>query len=78
MGLADKIKKINNDVNGLPCVYQKMLNEMPEEDRKALDEAWKKDISQRIILQALRSEGYKTSNEAIRAHRTGVCRCPKT
>jgi hypothetical protein len=54
-----------------------MLNEMPEDEQKALEEAWKKEISQRVILQALRSEGYKTSNEAIRAHRTGVCKCPK-
>jgi hypothetical protein len=77
MGLADKISKINNDLHGGICVYQKMLNEMPEDERKALDEAWKKEISQRVILQALRSEGYKTSNEAIRAHRTGVCKCPK-
>jgi len=78
MGLADKITKINKDVHGSPCTYQKMLNSMPAEERKALEDAWKKEISQRIILQALRSEVYKTSNEAIRAHRTGVCRCPKT
>ena len=78
MGLADKITKINKDVHGSPCTYQKMLNSMPADERKALEDAWKKEISQRIILQALRSEGYKTSNEAIRAQRTGICRCPKT
>jgi hypothetical protein len=77
MGLADKINKINTNLHGGVCAYRKMLNEMPEDEQKALDEAWKKDISQRVILQALRSEGYKTSNEAIRAHRTGVCKCPK-
>jgi hypothetical protein len=77
MGLADKISTINNNLHGGVCTYQKMLNNMPEDERKALDEAWKKEISQRVILQALRSEGYKTSNEAIRAHRTGVCKCPK-
>ena len=78
MGLADKITKINKDVHGSPCTYKKMIDSMPVDEQKALEDAWKKDISQRIILQALRSEGYKTSNEAIRAHRTGVCRCPKT
>jgi hypothetical protein len=77
MGLADKINKINNDVHGGLCAYQKMVNEMPESDQKALEAAWSIDISQRVILQALRSEGYKTSNEAIRAHRTGICKCPK-
>ena len=78
MGLADKITKINKDVHGSPCTYQKMLNSMPAEERKALEDAWKREISQRIILQALRSEGYKTSHEAIRAHRTGICKCPKS
>jgi hypothetical protein len=78
MGLADKIGKINNDLHGGICHYQKLVDSMPEEDRKALAEAWAKEVSQRVILQALRSEGYKTSNEAIRSHRLGVCKCPKT
>jgi len=55
-----------------------LLENMIEEDRIALDEAWKKGISQRIILRALRSEGYKTSNEAMFNHRTGNCKCPKS
>ena len=52
-----------------------MLEEMKPDDVKALENAWAKGYSQRLILQALRAEGYKTSNEAIRAHKTETCKC---
>lgn len=77
MGLADRIDEINSIVNGGKCVYQTLIDNMKEEDRKALQTAWDKGTSQRIILRALRAEGYKTSNEAILNHRTGNCKCAK-
>jgi hypothetical protein len=76
MALSDKLTELTN-VNTI-CAYIMLLENMIEEDRIALDEAWKKGISQRIILRALRSEGYKTSNEAMFNHRTGNCKCPKS
>ena len=76
MALSDKFAELTN-VN-IKCAYIMLLENMKEEDRIALDEAWKKGISQRIILRALRSEGYKTSNEAMFNHRTGNCKCPKS
>lgn len=76
MALSDKLEEVNDLV--IPkCPYQTMVNNMNEADRIALQAAWDKGYSQRVILRALRSEGYKTSNEAILAHRTGQCRCPK-
>lgn len=60
-----------------PCVYMLMVNAMPETDQKVLAQAWADGVSQRTILRVLRAEGYKTSNEAILAHRTGTCKCPK-
>lgn len=75
MGLSDKLTELTS-VN-TKCAYIMMLESMKEEDRIALDKAWEKGISQRIILRALRSEGYKTSNEAILNHRSGNCKCPK-
>lgn len=77
MALADKIEKIQNQVLGTKCVYQIMIDAMPEQDYKALQNAWDKNISQRIILAALRSEGYRTSNEAIANHKSGNCKCKK-
>ena len=59
------------------CSYQQTLNTMTEKDRKALEDAWEKGISANIIVKALRAEGYKATAESIRAHRRGVCRCPK-
>lgn len=59
------------------CAYQMMLNTMSDKDRKALDEAWAKGFSANIIVKALRAEGFKATAESIRAHRRGVCRCPK-
>jgi cell division inhibitor SulA len=76
MALSDKLTELTT-VN-TKCAYIMLLENMKEEDRIALDEAWKKGISQRIILRALRSEGYKTSNEAMLNHRSGNCKCPKS
>jgi hypothetical protein len=75
MALADKLVEIDNLVHGTKCVYQNMLDSMTPEDRKALEQAWEKGFPQRVILRALRSEGYKTSNEAIANHKAGTCKC---
>lgn len=77
MGLASRITEMNDIVHNQKCAYVLMVENMKDEDRKALDEAWAKGFSQRIILAALRAEGYKTSNEAIRNHATGNCKCKK-
>ncbi len=74
MTLADRYKQtIVNE----PCRYMQTINSMSAEDQKTLAEMWANGLSQRTILRLLRAEGYKTSNEAIMAHRTGTCKCPK-
>jgi hypothetical protein len=75
MGLSDKLETLNDAVNHKKCAYAILLDKMKPDDVKALENAWAKGYSQRIILQALRAEGYKTSNEAIRAHKTETCKC---
>jgi hypothetical protein len=74
MTLADQYKKA---IFTEPCPYMQTVNAMTAEDQKTLEEMWANGLSQRTILRLLRAEGYKTSNEAIMAHRTGTCRCPK-
>ena len=79
MGLADRIaesasKKVKPDTY---CAYQSMYDSLTSENKKALDDAWAKGYSCNIVLMALRAEGIKSSNESIRAHRNGMCRCPK-
>jgi len=60
------------------CAYQMLYNSLSKEDAKALDNAWEMGYSTNIILLALRSEGHKSSNESLRAHKNKVCRCPQT
>lgn len=78
MGLADKLeeaKKRNKSSNW--CPYQDMYDNLTPENKQALDDAWAKGLSANVVLSALRSEGIKSSNEAIRAHKSGVCKCLK-
>jgi len=74
MSLKDRFAEA---AKGEPCPYQSMVNALPKSEQEALAQAWASGMSKRLILRALRAEGYKTSNEAIYAHQTGNCRCPK-
>jgi len=78
MALADKLKNAaeNRIRPDSFCAYQVMYDSLNSEDKKALDDAWAKGYSKNIVLVALRAEGIKSSNEAIRAHRNGLCKCP--
>ena len=78
MALSERITEINELTRGTKCAYQLFLDEMEETDRIALNAAWDKGVSQRVILRALRAEGYKTSNESINNHKSGNCKCPKS
>jgi len=77
MALADKLASMSKTLKENYCAYQVMYDALKPEDRKALDAAWEKGYSANVILNALRSEGIKSSNEAIRRHRMGACKCPK-
>jgi hypothetical protein len=79
MGLADKLNELSKVKTRKTdyCPYQAMYNSLTPENQKALDEAWAKGFSANLVLSALRSEGIKSSNEAIRLHFKGLCKCPK-
>lgn len=78
MALSETLETINNALSFRKCAYQALVDSMKPDERKALENAWEKGYSQRVILRALRAEGYKTSNEAISGHRSGQCKCPKS
>ncbi len=59
------------------CPYQLLYNSLPPEDKKALDAAWKVNMPVSLIVRALRQEGHKMSNDSVRAHGKGQCKCPK-
>jgi len=77
MALADKLNGMNQSIKRNHCAYQAMYEALSQADRKSLDEAWDKGYSVNVVLMALRSEGIKSSNESIRRHRIGACKCPK-
>ena len=79
MGFADNLNEISaKKKQSKDCAYVIMYKALAPEDQKALDQAWAKGYSANEVLMALRKEGIKSSNEAIRQHRIGACRCPKT
>jgi len=76
MTLADKLDGMKKTLKEDYCAYQVMYEALSTADREALDEAWAKGYSANVILMALRSEGIKSSNESIRRHKMGACKCP--
>jgi hypothetical protein len=81
MGIAKGLEEIRQHTskrtNPFYCAYQALYDSLTPEDQKALDEAWAKGYSVNEVLMVLRKEGYKSSNESIRKHRIGGCKCPK-
>lgn len=78
MVLSDRLQALKPRLkNDNECAYMTLYNSLSKEDRKAIDEAWEKNIPMNLIVRALRQEGHKTSNDSIRAHKKGDCRCPK-
>jgi hypothetical protein len=57
------------------CAFAILLNELPEEDRKALDKALTNNFPGSVLVKFLRAEGYKTSKDSIYNHINGDCKC---
>ena len=78
MGLAENLSEIGaKKRKRAACAYMAMYETLTPADQKALDDAWAKGYSVNEVLMALRKEGVSSSNEAIRRHRIGGCKCPK-
>lgn len=79
MTLANSIEEFskNTRIYSEVCAYQALYDRLSKDDKKAIDDAWAKGIGVALIVRALRKEGHKTSNDSVRAHRAGTCKCPK-
>lgn len=79
MALSQTLQELskNNKKVSIYCAYQILYNSLSPEDKKALDAAWKTQLPISLIVRALRQEGHKTSNDSVRAHVKGQCKCPK-
>jgi hypothetical protein len=72
----DELSKKTKRVNPF-CAYKMLYDTLPTEDKKAIDAAIQKGMPISLLVRALRQEGHKTSNDSVRAHLKGLCKCPK-
>jgi hypothetical protein len=80
MSLSDRIEEISKKSRKVPspyCAFQLLINSLPKEDQKVVDDALTKNFPVSLLIQALRAEGYKTSSDALRLHLRGQCKCEK-
>lgn len=80
MGLADKLKTVDQIKSGLPCGIGTLLEKLPKADREALQEVMLQAhgparISNRQIHEVLLGEGHEIAFHSVSAHRRKQCRC---
>jgi len=79
MALSKTLEELVNSkkTSNIYCPYQTLYQTLTAEDQKTLDKAWNSGVSVNMVIKALRREGHKISNDSIRAHIKGLCKCPK-
>ena len=79
MSLGKSLEELKKSCkrNQKVCAYKVMYDNLNLQDKKALDEAWANDMPVSLVVRAIRQEGIKTSGDSVRAHRKGICKCPK-
>jgi hypothetical protein len=76
MALSQAIKQHEVKVNP-KCAVGQLVDSLPKEDQKVLQEAIKNGVATHTLVLALRQEGYKSSDNNFNLHRHGNCKCPK-
>lgn len=72
----EEIVKTRKNLSNI-CAYQALYDNLPPEDKKALDAAWEVKLPVNIIITALRKEGHKVGKETMLNHRKGECKCQR-
>jgi hypothetical protein len=75
MSLEESIEAVRYKGADLSCPFQRLINNLPVADKKALLNAIDKNLPDVTLAQALRKEGYKIAEISIANHRKRVCRC---
>jgi hypothetical protein len=78
MSLIERLANTKPKESGLPCGVSKVLSQMSEEDKEALDEVLFADprtVSNAQLQEILIDEGYDISQTSITLHRRKHCRC---
>lgn len=80
MGLKDRLAEIQTTTSRVYnefCAFQNMILSLNPEDKKAVEDAFARQLPTSLIIAALRKEGIKTSSDSLRLHRSGSCKCVK-
>ena len=78
MVLYERLESLNKTTKktGI-CAFQALYESLSKVDQKAIDAAFEIKMPTSLIVKALRQEGHKTSNDSLRAHLKGQCKCPR-
>ena len=60
------------------CAIGKLLNELPEPYRSALEELVKSKTAAINVALRIQAAGLKGSEKAVHRHRAGQCLCPRS
>lgn len=77
MSLENSIEEARFKGNTL-CPFARLIDELNDADKKALDAAINKRLPDVTLATALRKEGYRIAEISISQHRKGICRCRQT
>lgn len=72
--LADKLRSVGGFAT-TPCPVGKLLSEMDEDTRTAMESALQSRAATRAIHNELISSGIRIGRDTLSAHRNGWCRC---
>lgn len=72
--LADRLKSVGKFAVA-PCPVGKLLSEMDEDTRIAMQSALDSRAATRAIHNELISSGIRIGRDTLSAHRNGWCRC---
>jgi len=74
MSLEKSIEEFKH--NSGVCPFAKLINNLNDEDKKALLKALDNKVPDVTLASALRKEGWRIAEISIAQHRKGICRCP--
>lgn len=73
MSLKDALEHAAPKKRGPACSVCRLLEDLPEEDSVALQEALDAGLAESALTRAIRSEGHYVGKGAIGRHRRGDC-----
>ena len=75
MDLENAIQKMQPARSAKDCVVAVLIDQLDETNRKAFLSAMERNVPVYLLTKALRSEGLRMSEESLRSHKAGICKC---